>query len=132
MMPERYSFSAVGVTFTVGDDCDEIINLLGEPNSQNIAPSCADVGSDEMYIYSGFKIFAHRNYGESTIIAIELTNDTVSTAEGIFIGDPEEKVRAHYGNGEILSKGMEYRAENCKLRFFIRDGKVVSIKYVEI
>ncbi len=131
-IPEKYSFSAFGVTFSVGDDCDEIIRLLGEPNSKNIAPSCADIGSDEMYIYSGFKIFAHRNYGESTITAIELTNDTVSTAEGIFIGDLEEKVRAIYGNCDMLSKSMEYRAENGKLRFYIRDGRVVSIKYVKI
>ncbi len=131
-MPEKYFFSNAGVTFSVGDDCDEIIRRLGEPNSKTDAPSCAGVGSDEVYVYSGFRIYGYRNDGECGITSIELTNDNVSTAEGLHIGDLEEKMRAIYGDGEIFGGGTEYCAENCRLRFFIRDGKIVSIKYVEI
>lgn len=129
--PDRYFFTAEGVTFSVGDDADEVTARLGGCNSSASAPSCAGEGVDEVYRYNGFKIFAHRANGRTTITEIEVTNDTLPTAEGVFIGDDADKIIEIYGEGEVFSGGVEYRAKVCRLRFFITDGRVTGIKYLE-
>lgn len=130
-IPEKYFLNVKNVSFSVGDDADEVTARLGECNSSSSAPSCAGEGIDEVYRYNGFKIFAHRANGRTTITEIEVTNDTLPTAEGVFIGDDADKIKEIYGEGEDFSGGVEYRAEGCRLRFFITDGRVTGIKYLE-
>ena len=129
--PDRYFFTVGDVTFSVGDDADEVTARLGECNSSASVPSCAGEGFDEVYRYNGFKIFAHRANGRAMITEIEVTNDTLPTAEGLFIGDDADKITEIYGEGDGFSGGVEYRAEGCRLRFFITDGRVTGIKYLE-
>ena len=130
-LPEKYSFTVKGVTFSVGDDADVVTKSLGEENSFSSAPSCAGIGADELYVYNGFKITAHRAEDKAKITAIEITNDTLPTVEGVYIGSSEESVRGKYGEGSPFSGGVEYRSDVCRLRFFITDGRVTGIKYLE-
>ncbi len=125
----EYCFSAQGVTFSVGEDCDRVTAMLGEANSHSSAASCADPGLDELYVYNGFRIYAHRAEDRSRITAIELTNDLFATAEGVGIGDSAEHVTEIYGEGEPFSGGVEYAGENCRLRFYIKEGKISGIRY---
>lgn len=129
--PEKYSFVAEGVTFSVGDDADEVTARLGECNSSASAPSCAGEGFDEVYRYNGFRILAHRDSMGAKITEIELLSDLLPTAEGVFVGDDADKIKEIYGEGDGFSGGVEYRAEGCRLRFFITDGRVTGIKYLE-
>ncbi len=127
----EYFFVSLGVAFTVGDDADRVIGELGEPNSVSKAPSCAGEGQDELYIYNGFRIYAHRNSHSCLVSAIELTNDTVATPEGVRIGDKSERISEIYGEGEKNKGSVEYVSEGCRVRFILRDGKVTMIKYLE-
>ncbi len=126
-----YYLEVRGVVLSVGGDCDEAVRALGEPNSYQSAPSCAGTGSDELYIYSGFKIFAHRNDSGAVISALELSSDMHGTREGISIGDSAEKVQRIYGEGESFSGGVEYEGENCRLRIYIKKGRVAGVRYGE-
>ena len=128
---EEYVFYAQGVEIELGEDADEIISRLGKPNRTASAPSCAGLGIDEVYIYNGFKISAYREGDECEIVAIEFTNDTTKTAEGISIGTDASSVREIYGTGSAFSGGVEYIAEDCRLQFFISDGRVTAIKYLK-
>ena len=129
--PEEYKFSVSNFSFAVGDDADRVVSMLGKANYFTSAPSCAGVGNDELYVYSGFKLTAHRSGGGAVISAIELTNDRTSTVEGVCIGDSEEKIVEAYGNGERFSGGIEFYTDNCRLRFFVREGRVTGIKYLQ-
>ncbi len=128
---EEYVFYSNGIRIEVGDDTDEVITRLGAPNRHRSAESCAGLGCDEEYIYNGFKISAYREGDECEIISIELTNDTVSTAEGISIGALESEVLKKYGEGKRFPWGIEYTAEECTLRFYLSKGRVSGIKYLE-
>ena len=129
--PDRYFFTVGDVTFSVGDDADEVTARLGECNSSASVPSCAGEGFDEVYRYNGLKILAHRDAKGAKITEIDLLSDLLPTAEGVFIGDDADKIKDIYGEGEGFSGGVEYRAEGCRLRFFITDGRVTGIKYLE-
>ena len=128
---EEYVFYANGVEIEVGDDVDEVIARLGAPNRRAAAESCAGLGCDEVYIYNGFKISAYREEGECEIVEIELTNDTVKTAEGISIGSPESALRAAYGEGRDFAGGREYKGEDAILRYYLSEGRVRGIKYLK-
>ncbi len=125
----KYSFSVGEVVLSIGDNADLAIQRLGRCNFSSSAPSCAGVGEDEIYVYNGFKLFAHRDGENAEIVSIELTNDTVSTAEGIEIGDRAECLLEVYGEGRSIGDAVEYNGDGCKLRFTIRDGKIKFIKY---
>ena len=62
---------------------------------------------------------------------ILLGDDTVSTAEGIFIGNTVEQVKAAYGNPDESSTedSIVYIKGSSQLTFQISDGKVVTIAY---
>ncbi len=129
---QKYTVEIRGVELCVGGDADEVISRLGESNSHSSAPSCAGVGEDELYIYSGFKLFVYRSGARAEISSVEIVNDTISTAEGIYIGDEEEKVISVYGEGKRIGEVREYEGNGVRLRFFIRGGRVRSIKYLKI
>ncbi len=129
--PTDFTFEVKGVVLSVGGDLDEAVRALGEPNSYQSAPSCAGEGCDEVYAYNGFKIFAHRNGSGAVISAVELSNDMYGTREGISIGDSAEKVQRIYGEGESFSGGAEYEGENCRLRIYIKKGRVAGVRYGE-
>ena len=127
----KYKLCVNDFIFSVGDDADKVVLALGEPNYFSVAPSCAGVGNDELYVYNGFRITAHRDGKSAEISIIELTNDTLSTLEGICIGDSEDRIAEIYGNGKIFTGGIEYGRDSCCLRFFLSDGRVVGIKYIK-
>ena len=128
---EEYVFLAGGVEIEVGEDADEVISRLGEPNRSASAQSCAGLGSDEIYYYNGFKIGAYREGDEAEIVSIELTNDTVATKEGIKIGSPESSIKEAYGEGIAFSGGIEYLSDDCTLRFYLSIDRVSAIKYLK-
>lgn len=126
----EYVFYSNGIEIEVGDDVDEVIARLGAPNRRAAAESCAGLGCDEVYIYNGFRINAYREGDGCEIVSIELTNDTVKTAEGIGIGSDESALRKTYGKGIDFAGGIEYQGDDCILRFHLSEGRVSGIKYL--
>ena len=127
---EKYGFYSNGVEIFVGDNTESVTERLGEWIRREESPSCADMGLDVIYVYPGFRIISHEEDGVKRITLIEITSDTVSTPRGVRVGDGVDKVTSSYGEGyRRIGESVEYSKDGCVLRFAVRDGRVVSIKY---
>lgn len=109
-------------------DISTVTETLGEPLSYYEAASCAFDGLDKIYTYSGFTV---QTYPDSDgIYMIVLKDDSVSTQEGVSIGDSIEQVEAAYGTEYTESTGeIIYYKDGMKLSFILQEEQVISITY---
>ena len=128
----EFYFCIRGVGFTVGEDAEEIVDRLGNPDRVLCADSCAGEGKDIQYIYGGFKIHAHEGGGKSRITQIEITSDAYATAEGAKIGISRSELVQIYGVGIEENGVIDYVGEECILRFYLINSRVYRIKYLDI
>jgi hypothetical protein len=127
----KYYFEINGIRICVGEDAESVTRTLGKPNRVSRADSCAGMGEDVIYVYDGFRILAYSDGGEAVITSIELTNDAVSTPEGIRIGDGADFIIRMYGVPNRREKSLiEYESGGVRLRFALSDGAVRSVKYL--
>ena len=125
-----WTFQAGDVTLTPDMDMSAIADQLGEPKSYFEAASCAFEGLDKIYTYTSFEIETYPQDTADCIKSIVLKDDTVSTVEGVSIGDSEDKVRETYGAPAEESTGkLVYQKEKTNLVFVISSGVVASIEY---
>lgn len=125
-----WTFQAGDVTITPDMDMSAIADQLGEPKSYFEAASCAFEGLDKIYTYTSFEIETYPQDTADCIKSIVLKDDTVSTVEGVSIGDSEDKVRETYGAPAEESTGkLVYQKEKTNLVFVISSGVVASIEY---
>lgn len=125
-----YLFAAKGVTVSIDAEAGPITEQLGEPLSYFESESCAFEGLDKIYTYSGFELDTYPKGGKDYISAVVLTDDTVSTPEGIAIGDSLEKVKEAYpGEYTEICSMLRYEKGGMTLSFIIQDNEVKSIEY---
>lgn len=125
-----WTFQAGDVAITPDMDMSAIADQLGEPKSYFEAASCAFEGLDKIYTYTSFEIETYPQDTADCIKSIVLKDDTVSTVEGVSIGDSEDKVRETYGAPAEESTGkLVYQKEKTNLVFVISSGVVASIEY---
>lgn len=125
-----YAFIANGVTVAIDAEAGSITEQLGEPNSYFETESCAFEGLDKIYTYSGFELDTYPKDGRDYISAVVLTDDTVSTPEGIAIGDSMEKVKEAYpGEYTEICSMLKFEKDNMTLTFVIQEEEVISIEY---
>ena len=63
--------------------------------------------------------------------SIELTDDSVQTPEGAYIGMTAEQVKGVYGAAtEETSTLLSYTDGNTTLTFVLKDARVISIQYL--
>ena len=130
----NYSFKSGEVGFSVHHDADAVIEKLGDPIDLVETPSCGGGEEpDREYTYSGFKINTINENGLNKIVKIVLTDDSVSTPEGISIGSSRDEVIAAYGSSftENATGTLTYTDGTTKLMIGIKDGAVSAIHYVE-
>jgi hypothetical protein len=130
----NYSFKSGEVGFSVNHDADAVIEKLGDPIDLVETPSCGGGEEpDREYTYAGFKFNTVNENGVNKIVKIVLTDDSVSTPEGITIGDGREAVIETYGADytENASGTLVYTDGETQLMFGITDGSVSAIHYVE-
>lgn len=130
----NYSFKSGEVGFSVHHDADAVIEKLGDPIDLVETPSCGGGEEpDREYTYAGFKFNTVNENGVNKIVKIVLTDDSVSTPEGITIGDGREAVIETYGENftENSSGTLTYTDGAVKLMFGITNGCVSAIHYVE-
>lgn len=123
-----YAFVYNGTTVEVDADAAPIVEKLGEPASYYEAASCAFEGLDKIYTYNGFEINTYPSEDKDYVSAIVLRDDSVSTAEGICIGDTLEKVQEAYGQGTEKDGMIVYEKDGMSLCFIMKDT-VSSIEY---
>ena len=126
-----YVFQSGEAAVTAGDDMAQVLPALGEPKSYFEAPSCAFDGLDKTYTYPGFVITTQPEGEKDLVNAVVLTDDSVTTPEGIYIGSSPEDVRGAYGTpAEEGETALIYTRGGVKLTFILENGKVCSIEYL--
>lgn len=130
---DRYVFqvsSADGYTVAINDDMADVLTALGEPQSYFEAASCAFEGLDKTYTYAGFSITTRPEGEKDFVNSILLTDDSVTTPEGIYIGSSAEDVTAAYGEGGGMETVLSYTKGDTAMNFILENGKVISIEYL--
>lgn len=127
---DGYVFESNGVSISVDGEAEAYISGLGEPLSYFESPSCAFGDLDKIYTYSGFELDTYSLEGVDYVSAVIFKDDSVSTPEGISIGDSVDKVKELYGEPESEeSTIISYVKGKTKLCFLVQDGSVVSVEY---
>lgn len=126
----KYVFSYYGVSVPVDAEASGIVAAIGEPLSYFEAESCAFEGMDKTYTYVDLVIVTYPDGATDRISTIRLTADTVSTPEGIEIGNTLADMIAAYGEGYVQDvNSYTYTDGNTELMFIV-DGDVInSITY---
>lgn len=125
-----YVFTYQGTAVEIDADAASVIEELGEPVTYFEAPSCAFEGLDKIYTYNGFELDTYPNAGIDCISAIIFKDDSVTTAEGIGIGDMIEKLEQAYGSESTREDGMlVYSKDDMELCFILRENEIISIEY---
>jgi len=128
---EAYVFQSGDETVAIDQDMAEVLSALGEPKSCFEAESCAFEGLDKTYTYSGFIITTRPDGDKDYVNSIVLTDDSVTTPEGLYIGSSADEVAAVYGQSDTQSDTLMGYVKGGSVLNFILDGdKVVSIEYL--
>lgn len=127
---EGFTFTVNGTKIAMKADAASILSALGEPKSYTEETSCAFTGLDKTYFFGNFYLNTYPQGDKDHVFAAWFADDTVTTAEGIYIGASQADVEAVYGtdgyngtNAYIMNKG------ESKLTIILTDGVVSSIVY---
>lgn len=113
-----------GVAIVPGENMENYIGALGEPDELTGVPSCIEEGDDKTYTYGGVLIYTFRANGTDQINLIEITG-TEPLGKGIHIGDTEETVIAAYGDAYTVDGDeLLYELDNKVIGLRMTDGKV--------
>ena len=132
---ETFVFTAPGgVSVSIGSG-DVVIDELGEYLSKSESASCGGIpGNDCVYTYQGFRVkTTPAASGGNEVCQIELTDDSLKTPEGLYIGmSAEEAKTAMSGHGTYAASGagFSYTKGNCKLQVSVRGDVVSGIAYL--
>ena len=128
---KNFSFVHNNVKITPNDLVDPLITALGSDYSYYESPSCAYIGLDKCYVYNGFSIYTYPDDNAvDHVLQIILTDDTLSTPEGLIIGDTAEKVIELYGKDYVESDGSyAYTLGKTTLMIIMKNNRVQSIQY---
>ena len=130
-MEKRLVFIYNNVKISPNDLVDPLITALGSDYKYYESPSCAYTGLDKCYVYEGFSIYTYPDSkAVDHVLQVVLTDDSLSTPEGLIIGDSVEKVTKLYGNDYTESDGSyAYTSGKTTLIIIIKNKIVQSIQY---
>ena len=125
--------SPTGVTIEVGAPADKAVTTLGDWISMNSSDSCGGFsGKDYVYTYHGFRMSTTPAKDGQIICKVELTDDSVKTPQGLYIGmsraDAEAAMKGF--SSEKVGDNLVYTSGSVKLQVVFRDGSVSGIIYV--
>ena len=132
---DRYTLVYKGTNIMMKAEAAAICEALGECKSYNEETSCAFDGLDKSYTYTSFILTTYPDGDIDRINSVTLLDDTVSTVDGISIGDTKEKVESVYGadsfngvNAYIMTEGQAQLA----ILIDTTTEKVNSIQYTAL
>lgn len=103
---------------------------LGEPKEYFEAPSCAFKGLDKIYTYEHFTLYTYPKDETDYVYSIVLTDDTMSTPEGIKIGMDKQAMEAAYGTDyTVKESAYVYEKDGMTLSFLTDADVITSIQY---
>ena len=130
---DRYTFVYKGTNIVMKAEAAPICEALGDAKSYTEETSCAFDGLDKNYTYTSFIMTTYPDGDKDRVNSVTLLDDTVSTTDGICIGDSKEKVENVYGadsfndvNAYIMTEG------DAQLTIILDGDKVSSIQYTAV
>lgn len=125
-----YVYTQDGVDVAVKALMEPITAAWGEPDKYFESESCAFQGMDKVYTYGSVVISTYPENDKDYVLTIELKDDTITTAEGIYIGSAKADVTAAYGAAtQETDVALIYDKGDCQLTFFFEDDCVTNITY---
>ncbi len=130
MVQKGYLFEYGDVVVSIDANAAPVVEALGEPVSYFEAASCAFEGLDKMYTYNSFEVDTYPVEGKDYVSAVILMDDSITTGEGVAIGESRSRVEEIYGT-EYEEQGsmMVYHKDGMKLQFVLEGDMVTSIQY---
>lgn len=126
-----YVFDSKGVAVEIDAKMADIEDQLGEPKSYFESESCAFGELDKVYTYSGFRIDTYQIDGVDYVSDIIFTDDTISTPEGLAIGDSADKAKELYGTPVTEDDSrLVFEKGNMKLVCLLDGSTVKTIEYM--
>lgn len=123
-------FDAGNTVLHIGDVItQDVINLIGTPESIEQAPSCHYDGNDTLYYYLGYTLYTYRDGENDILYTIELNSEDVKTSLDIAVGQSRDDVVSAYGeNYESQGKFIEYSiSDSAYLKFTFDDSNLVTM-----
>lgn len=125
-----YVMAVNGVNVAIDAPMASLLEGLGEPTKYYESESCAFQGLDKVYTYGSVIIRTYPIDGVDYVLNIELKDDTVTTVEGLAIGDAKSKVTSLYGEPtDSNDSAVRYVKNGSVLTVFLTDGVVSAISY---
>jgi len=129
-VPEEYSLTCRDARITMKAPASPVLEVLGEPVRYTEETSCAFDGLDKTYYYGSFYLTTYPDVDGDRISSLWFADDTMTTAEGIAIGNTRDEVERVYGreafngaNAFILKQG------ESTLTVILTEDKVSGIRY---
>lgn len=120
----NYKFTFKGVDLICNTAMDDS-KFAAEDFEVRETASCAGQGFALEYTFKGgsFTVVTHPIDGQDAITEIHIYDDTVSTVEGIFIGNTVDQVKAVYGEpAETTDGALIYSKGSSEIIFYIDAG----------
>lgn len=128
-----FVFTYNGTEISLHANAAPILDALGEPKSYTEQASCAFEGLDKTYYFGSFYMDTYPVGDADFVYSIWFADDSVTTAEGIYIGASQAEVEAAYGadayngtNAYIVTEG------DTELTVILEEGVVTSIQYAVV
>lgn len=103
---------------------------LPEALSVYQVPSCALVGTDNVYSYATFEVTAYDEGNGEFVYSVYFTDPNLTTPEGLALGDSLSRAVELYGTGfEDVGGEYVYTKDLTQLRLIVENEVVVSIEY---
>jgi hypothetical protein len=106
---------------------------MPEPKDIFESPSCAFEGVDITYFYQGFELTTYPDNGKEHVLSVVLTDDSVTTPEGVYLGGTLADIERGHGKDYMLEGGqVTYTNGRGKLVFTLEDDAITGIMYTLI
>lgn len=130
---DEYVFTYNDVTIAMNQDTSEFLDKIGKEQDYFEAKSCAFEGKDKTYVYSSFQLKTYPTGDKDYVNSIVLNDDTVSTTEGVSIGEDRQKIEEVYGKDySEEGAGIVYSKGKSKLQFILEGDTITAISYVAV
>jgi hypothetical protein len=131
--PQGFLFQAYGQDIYVRAEAAPLLAALPQPKDTFEARSCAfdDEGMETTYFYPGLELttFCPEN-GQEWVLSVVLTDDSVTTPEGVYLGGTLEDIKKSYGDDFTQSGGqLTYTLGQGKLIFTCEEEIITGIVY---
>lgn len=129
---EAFTFLVSGIAIPLDGESADLVDQLGDYEYFE-AQSCAYQGLDKIYTYHGFTLYTYEADGTDHVLSVVLTDDSLTTPEGIAIGFGVDEVKAAYGDDfTINGSAYVYTKGKTTLSFILEDDRVISIEYAAL